>query len=246
MIGKLYLVGAGPGDPKLITLKGVEVLKKADVVIYDRLVPEELLGYAKKESELIYAGKAPGRHFMEQEEINEKILEECRKGKVVVRLKGGDPYFFGRGEEECKFAISHNIPCEVVPGIPSFIAASSYSGIPLTNRRLSSSVSIVTGREAKEKKKPRVRIEEISSASDTLVILMGISNIKEILKRVSDIRGSDEPCAIITDATLPTQKTIVGSIDNVLKRIDEEEIKNPAVIIIGKTVRMREYLWKKA
>ena len=246
MIGKLYLVGAGPGDPKLITVKGVEVLEKADVVIYDRLVPEELLGYAKKESELIYAGKAPGRHFMEQEEINEKILEECRKGKVVVRLKGGDPYFFGRGEEECEFAISHNIPCEVVPGIPSFIAASSYSGIPLTNRRLSSSVSIVTGREAKEKKKPRVRIEEISSASDTLVILMGISNIKEILKRVSGIRGSDEPCAIITDATLPTQKTIVGSIDNVLKRVDKEEIKNPAVIIIGKTVRMREYLWKKA
>ncbi|MDP8003320.1 MAG: uroporphyrinogen-III C-methyltransferase [Caldisphaera sp.] len=242
---KVYIVGAGPGDPKLITLKGLEVIKQADVIIYDRLISKELLNYSKKNCELIYAGKGPNNHVMEQEEINNTILEKCKEGKIIVRLKGGDPYIYGRGEEECIFSILNGLGCETIPGIPSFIGAATYAGIPLTNRKLSSSIAIMTGKEAKEKERPTVKVEELAKNADTLVILMSASNLKETLRRVANIRGYDEKCAIVINATTENQKTVIGNIGEILEIYDKGVIKNPAVIIIGKTVDMRDKLWKK-
>lgn len=245
MQGKVYIVGAGPGDPELITLKAINVLKNADVIIYDRLISKDILKYCKEGSELIYAGKSPGKHEMEQDQINDIIVKKAMEGKIVVRLKGGDPYVFGRGEEECSYSVSHGLDCETIPGIPSFIGASAYSGIPLTNREISSSFSVITGKEAKEKHLPRVKIDEISKSSDTLVIMMGVSTLKENLEKVGKIRGFDEKCAIIINATMEDQKVFTGTIKEILEKYDRLEISNPAIVIIGKVVNLRDKLWKK-
>jgi len=244
--GKAYIVGAGPGDPDLITVKALKILKEADVVIYDRLIPLKVLDYCKNDCELIYAGKSPGKHEMEQEEINEIIVKKTMEGKKVVRLKGGDPYIFGRGEEECYYVITHGIDCEVVPGIPSFIGASVYSGIPLTNRKLSSSFSVITGREAEEKHSKTVKVEEIAKSSDTIVIMMGVSTLKENLEKIANVRGYDESCAIVMNATTEMQKVVTGSIKEVLDNYDKLSLENPAIIIVGKTIKMRDNLWKKS
>jgi len=244
--GKVYIVGAGPGDPDLITVKALNILKEADVVIYDRLIPKRILNNCRNDCELIYAGKSPGKHEMEQEEINEIIVKKAIEGKKVIRLKGGDPYVFGRGEEECYYVIKHGIECEVIPGIPSFIGASVYSGIPLTNRSLSSSFSVITGREAKEKSRKTVKVEEIAKFSDTIVVMMGISTLKENLEKIGNARGYDEMCAIIINATTENQKVITGSIKEILESYDKLGIENPAIIIVGKTITMRDNLWKKS
>ena len=245
--GKVAIVGAGPGDPELITLKGIKYIKMADVILYDRLIPHEVLKYAKKEVELIYVGKEPGRHTFTQDEINEILHRKASEGKLVVRLKGGDPFTFGRGEEECIYLLSRGIECEVVPGIPSFVGASASSGIPLTNRWLSSSFAVVTGTEAKEKPSKKVSMKKVAGCVDTIVILMGARNIERILNEIAEVRGYDEKAAVIIDATKDSQKVFTGKISEILDMNKKGLIRNPAVIFIGNVVEMRErMLWKVA
>ncbi len=245
MSGKVYIVGAGPGDPELITIKGLNLIKIADALIYDRLVSKKLLEYCKSNCELIYVGKSPEKHEMEQEQINEMLVNKAMEGKIVVRLKGGDPYIFGRGEEECSYVIEKGIFCEVVPGIPSFIGAAAYSGIPLTNRNISSSFSVITGKEAKEKKFSNVKLEEIARASNTIVIMMGISTIRENLETIAKVKGDNEKCAIIMNATTDSQRVVTGTIKEILDNYENLHLENPAIIIVGKIVNMRDKLWKK-
>jgi len=245
-IGKVYIVGAGPGDPELITVKGLRVLREADVVVYDRLIPKELLKEAKKNAELIYAGKERGHHNLTQSEINELLAKKALEGKTVVRLKGGDPYVFGRGEEECMYLIKRGIPCEVIPGITSAIAVPAYAGIPVTHRYNASSLAIITGQEAYDKNVKRVSLEDIAKHVDTLVILMGIANLKYIVEKLLKVKNPKTPIAIIVNGTRPDQKVVIGTLENIVDIATRENIKPPAVIVVGEVVNLREKLWKKS
>ncbi|MEM1847470.1 MAG: uroporphyrinogen-III C-methyltransferase [Acidilobaceae archaeon] len=240
--GKVYIVGGGPGDLELITVKGLKLVREADVILYDRLAPREVLKEAKPEAVLIDVGKKPGGEGFSQEEINEMLVEYARKGLKVVRLKGGDPYVFGRGEEECIFVRSRGIECEVVPGVPSFIAAAVRGGIPLTSRGLSSSFAVVTGQEDPKKGFKSVNLAKIASAVDVVVVLMGVSRAKEILEEIASVRGYEEPAAVVIRATMEGEKIIVGTIKDLLEAVERGELENPAVIIIGKTVTLHEKL----
>ncbi len=237
--GRVVIVGAGPGDPELITVKGLSRLMEADVIVYDRLVPQELLEVAKPGVELIYVGKEPGRHTLSQEEINKLLLRLACEGKTVVRLKGGDPFIYGRGEEECMFLLEHGVECEVVPGVPSFIAAAVYAGIPLTSRGLSSSFAVVTGTEAEGKKAGHVRLEDAARAVDVVVVLMGARRAAEILERIGRVRGFEAPAAAVMNATTPSQRVVTGTVGELVKAASRGLITNPAVIIVGETVKLR-------
>ncbi len=243
--GKVYIVGAGPGDPELATLKAIKVIRQADVILYDRLIPKELLDEAKPSAELIYVGKESGRHTLTQDEINKLLLEKALEGKTVVRLKGGDPYVFGRGEEECMYLIEHGVECEVVPGITSAIAVPMYSGIPVTYRHASSSFAVITGREAKEKKARKVRVKDIARAVDTLVILMGLSNLKNIVDELLEVLPPTKPVAVIHEGTMSDQKVVLGSLADIVEKVEKSGIKPPAVIVVGDVVNLRDRLWKK-
>ena len=240
--GRVVIVGAGPGDPELITVKGLRVLQEADVVVYDRLAPKSLLGYAKPGAETIYVGKEPGRHTMSQDEINRLLYELASQGKTVVRLKGGDPYIYGRGEEECIYLVERGVDCQVVPGIPSFIAAAVYAGIPLTSRGFSSSLAVATGTEAREKEKPVVNLSGLAKAADTVVVLMAARRAAQVLREIGEARGFDEPAAVIVEATTPRQEVVVGTIGELVRLAEEKGIRNPAIIVVGKTVKLYEKL----
>ncbi|MFZ5626150.1 MAG: uroporphyrinogen-III C-methyltransferase, partial [Bacillota bacterium] len=179
--GFVYLVGAGPGDPKLITLRGLECISKADVIVYDRLASPKLLTYARKDAELIFAGKEPDKHTFRQQEINTLLVEKALAGKIVTRLKGGDPFVFGRGGEEAEALVEHGIGFEIVPGITSAIAVPAYAGIPVTHRELSASLAIITGNEDPEKGNSQIRWEHLATGAGTLVILMGMANLPLIV-----------------------------------------------------------------
>ncbi len=242
--GKVWIVGAGPGDPELITVKGLRLLREADVIVYDRLVHPSLLGEARRDAELIYVGKAPGRHTMTQDEINKLLVEKALEGKMVVRLKGGDPYVFGRGEEECVYVLEHGVECEVVPGVTSATAVPAYAGIPVTSRWYASSFAVVTGMEAAEKERPRVDYARIASAVDTIVVLMGVSRLHYITARMLEARGRETPAAIIEKGTLPDQRVIVSTLGDIAVRAEEAGVKPPAVLVVGDVVKLRERLWK--
>jgi len=182
--GKVYLVGAGPGDPGLITVKGLDCLRRADVVIYDRLIDDRLLDAAPLEAERIYVGKGRGRHAKEQKEINQLLVSKGREGKTVVRLKGGDPFVLGRGGEEAEALAMNHVPFEVVPGVSSALAVPAYAGIPVTDRRLASSFTVITGHEDAEKGKSSISWDKISTGSDTLVFLMGMGNLAHIVHQL--------------------------------------------------------------
>jgi len=239
--GKVYIVGAGPGDPELITIKGLKAIKKADVILYDRLIPRELLNHARKDCELIYVGKQRGKHTLTQEEINKLLLEKAKENKVVVRLKGGDPYIYGRGEEECLFLKENGVICEVVPGVSSILAAAVYSGIPLTNRWHSSSFAVVTGEEAREKREKRVKIKDIAPNVDTLVILMGTKQFNKIVLELRQVLDDSTPIGIVVNASTNKQYTITTTLSEALDI--SGKIKPPAVIIVGKVVTLRQKLW---
>ena len=218
MKSKVYLTGAGPGDPGLITLKAIECLKKAEVVIYDRLVNPELLKYAPPEAEIIYAGKASKKHSLTQDKINRLIVKKAKEGKTVVRLKGGDPFLFGRGAEEALELAKNKIPFEIIPGVSSAIAVPAYAGIPLTHRQFTSSVGIFTGHEDPEKEGSRIDWEKISTGLGTLVFLMGVENLKPIVKNLIKFgRSPSTPCALIQNGTLPKQKTVSTTLDKIIK-----------------------------
>lgn len=239
--GKVYLVGGGPGEPGLITQKGLRCLAKAEVVIYDRLIDEQLLDLVPPGAERIYVGKAAGAHTRSQSEINQLLVEKAKEGKTVVRLKGGDPYVLGRGGEEAEALADNNIPFEIIPGITSVVAVPAYAGIPVTYRRLSSSLAVITGHEASGKSS--INWEKLATAVDTLVFLMGMKNLPEIVAKLMEHgRSPDTPVAVIKDGTTPEQETVVGSLKDIVTRVREHHLTPPAVIVVGEVVRLREKL----
>jgi uroporphyrin-III C-methyltransferase len=239
-LAKVYLVGAGPGDPELITIKGLNCIKKADVILYDRLVSDELLEYAKEGAELIFCGKLPNFHVLQQETINHLLVKHAKKGKTVTRLKGGDPFVFGRGGEEAEYLAKHRIEFEIVPGITSGIAASAYAGIPLTHRGISSSFAFVTG-HSKNFEEDHIRWEVLAKGVDTIAIYMGVKNLPRIQKRLIHCgKNPDTPIAFIQWGTLPEQKTIISTLGSAVEALQEEKIENPCMIVVGEVVKLRE------
>lgn len=243
--GKVYLVGAGPGDPGLLTLKGLEAISRADVILVDRLVPKEILMHSRPDAEIIYVGKEPGHHSYSQDEINRVMVEKAMEGKTVVRLKGGDPIVFGRGGEEMEALREAGVCYEVVPGVSSIYAVPAYAGIPITHRRISSSVAVTTGREAEDKGERRVDLKAMVRAVDTIVILMGISRVGEISREL--IEGGlppKTPIAIIENGTTENQRVLITSLDKIQEEIEKHGIKNPAVIVVGEVALLaRKLCW---
>jgi uroporphyrinogen III methyltransferase / synthase len=237
----IYLVGSGPGDPGLFTLKGVRCLQEADAVVYDRLAPRALLGYARPEAEKIYVGKKPGDPTMSQEEINDLLVEKGRAGMTVVRLKGGDPYIFGRGGEEALALKEAELPFEVVPGVTSGVAAPAYAGIPLTHRNVSTSVAFVTGHEDPTKGSSDVNWERLAHGADTLVLYMGVGRLEEISKAlIAAGKSRETPVACVMWGTVPEQRTVTGTLEDIAERVAEAGLKPPAMIVVGDVVALRE------
>ena len=247
MTGKVYLVGAGPGDPKLITLRAVDLIKKADVVLYDRLVSKKILDMIPKRAVSIYVGRAVGDDTTHQETTNELMVKYAKLKKSVVRLKGGDPIIFGRGGEEAEVLKSFNVKYEIIPGITSGIGSATYAGIPLTHRQFASSVVFVTGHEDPEKKTETVKWKKLAKSVDTIVIMMGLSRIDIISKKLIDGgMDKDMPVAVIQNGTTPQQKMIKGTISNITNKIKRNKIKPPTNIIIGRVVDLSDIIgWKK-
>jgi uroporphyrinogen III methyltransferase/synthase len=241
--GKVYLIGAGPGDPGLITVKGLACLKKADVVIYDYLANEQLLSSAKEGAERVYVGKKGGDHTLSQEQINALIIREAKEGKIVARLKGGDPFIFGRGGEEAEEMTEAGIPFEIIPGITSAIAVPAYAGIPLTHRDYTSTVAFITGHEDPTKEESKIAWDKISLGAGTLVFLMGAGNLPTIAAELmKNGRDPETPVALIRRGTLPEQETIVGKLGAIGEIARREKIKPPLIIVVGEVVALREKL----
>ncbi|PLR77889.1 uroporphyrinogen-III C-methyltransferase [Bacillus sp. V3-13] len=238
--GKVYLVGAGPGDPELITVKGLNSIKEADVILYDRLVNNELLKYAKPKAELIYCGKLPNYHSLQQETINHFLVKHAKKGKIVTRLKGGDPFVFGRGGEEAEVLAANGVDFEIVPGITAGIAAPAYAGIPVTHRDHSSSFAIVTGHR-KKGEDDNIKWELLAKGIDTLAIYMGVKNLPYIREKLLHHgKREDTPVALINWGTLHAQKTVVTTLGDVEQAAVKGKIENPCMIIVGDVVNMRD------
>lgn len=241
-MGKVYLVGAGPGDPELLTLKALRILEIADVVIYDRLVDPRILEYAVKAKELICVGKEKGESW-KQEEINKLLVEKAEQYDIVVRLKNGDPMLFARGGEECEVLRSAGISYEIIPGISSAFAAPTYAGIPLTHRDYSSSVAIVTGHRREEHPNDLRYLRKIFGSVDTVVVLMGVSNLENIVgEALSSGLPASTPVAIIENATLPSQRIYINSLENIVEIARKNNVKPPAVLVFGKVVELGEKL----
>jgi uroporphyrinogen III methyltransferase/synthase len=241
--GKVYLVGAGPGDPGLITVKGLACLKQADVVIYDRLVDESILNEARPEAEKIYVGKADRLHILEQDAINGLLLEKAREGKVVVRLKGGDPFVLGRGGEEAEILTRHGISFEVVPGVTSASAVPAYAGIPVTHRGVASSFAVITGHKASDRGEPRISWDKLATGADTLVILMGMRNLAKIVDElIKHGRSPSTPIAVITQGTTSRQRCFVGTLEDIVPKVNSENLQPPSVVVVGDVVHLRNYL----
>lgn len=239
-MGKAYIVGAGPGDVDLITVKGLKCIQEADVILYDRLINKELLSYAKPGAELIYCGKLPSYHAMIQETINHFLVKYTKQGKIVTRLKGGDPFVFGRGAEEAQVLAENKIPFEIVPGITSGIAAPAYAGIPVTHRDLSSSFAIVTG-HMRAGKDDSIHWESLAKGIDTLAIYMGVGNLPYICEQlVSNGRPEKTPVALIHWGTTAAQETVTGTLATIVQIAEDAEVKNPSMIIVGEVVGLRE------
>jgi len=241
--GIVYLVGAGPGEPGLMTVRGLACLRRAETVIYDYLANPALLSEAPAEAVRIYVGKSKGRHCVPQEEINTLLAEHARAGKTVVRLKGGDPFIFGRGGEEAGFLAAAGIPFEVVPGITAGLAAAAYAGIPLTHRDYTTSLGLVTGHLTSERDLDHVDWARLALGVGTLVIYMGISNLGEIAGRlIKHGRAPHTPVALIRWATTPRQQTLTGTLANIAAKVAAADFQPPAVIVIGEVVELRETL----
>ena len=243
MKAKVYLVGAGPGDPGLITVKGKECIQNADVIIYDYLASPALLNYARKSAELIYVGKKGGDHTLSQEEINALIVEKAKSGGMVCRLKGGDPFIFGRGGEEAEVLFKEELSFEVVPGVTSAIAAAAYAGIPLTHRQLTSTLAFVTGHEDPDKEETSINWSSLASGIGTLVFFMGVKNLPNITRNLIDHgKSADTPVALIQWGTTSSQKTVTGTLDKIAEKARTAGIKAPAIIVIGDVVHLRNKL----
>jgi uroporphyrinogen III methyltransferase / synthase len=241
--GKVYLIGAGPGDPGLITVKGRECIAMADVILYDHLANEELLSFASPEAELIYAGKVGGAHNREQGQINELLVEKALAGKVVARLKGGDPFVFGRGGEECEALVNAGITFEVVPGVTAGIGAPACAGIPLTHRNITTSVAFVTGHEHPGKESSEIDWERLSLGSGTVVFYMGMKNLPQIAENLmAHGRSPETPVALIRWGTRPEQEVLIGTLADIAEKAAGASFRPPAITVVGDVVRLRERL----
>ena len=230
----VYLVGAGPGDPDLITLKAVNALKKADVVVYDRLANEEILKYAQG-AKMLYVGKKAGEHYKKQPEINQILIEEALNNEVVVRLKGGDPFVFGRGGEEMLALLEQGIDVEFIPGVTSAIGVPTSAGLPVTHRRVATSLTVVTGHEDPTKANKQVKWD---FKADTIVILMGVGLLEENTREIMKYKDPKTPVCVIEKGTSPDQRIITGTLEN----ITDNHINTPALVIVGNVVD----IYKKA
>ncbi|WP_027415626.1 uroporphyrinogen-III C-methyltransferase [Aneurinibacillus terranovensis] len=241
--GRVYLVGAGPGDPKLITLRGREAIEKADVIVYDRLASPKLLKYAREGAEFIYCGKQSSNHTLRQEEINQLIIGRAREGKKVVRLKGGDPFVFGRGGEEAEECVDAGIPFEVIPGITSGIAAPAYAGIPITHRDFTSSFIVITGHKCRGNEEIDINWANLAKAVDTILLYMGVSNLPDIVRNlIAHGKAGETPVALVRWGTCSEQKTLTGTLDNIVEKVQQARFRSPAIIIVGEVVKLREKL----
>jgi uroporphyrinogen III methyltransferase/synthase len=239
--GHVSLAGAGPGDPGLITVAGADALARADVVIYDRLANPKLLDLAPARAERCFAGKGPNAHAMSQDEINALLIDRARAGKRVVRLKGGDPFVFGRGGEEALALAAAGVPFDVIPGVSSAVAAPAYAGIPVTHRGVAASVAFVTGHEDPTKDEPDVDWERLATAVDTLVLLMGVGQLATIVDRlIAGGRAPETPAAVIEWGTLPRQRVVTGTLGDIVAKATEAAIGPPAVAVVGDAVRLRD------
>jgi uroporphyrin-III C-methyltransferase len=243
-IGKVYLVGAGPGDPKLITLRGLECIQQADVIIYDRLANPELLHYAKPEVELIYCGKLPDHHTLRQEEINQLLVTKAlEEGKIVTRLKGGDPSVFGRVGEEAVELAKNGIQFEIVPGVTSGIAAAAYAGIPVTHREYASTFAMVTGHVGSEEGSQRLQWDALAKGIDTIAFYMGAANLQTIAyELIRHGKSPDTPVAIIQWGTTPKQRTLTATLETIYEEAQTHQFSHPAIILVGEVVKLREHM----
>lgn len=240
--GTVYLIGAGPGDPDLITVKGLRILQQADVILYDRLAPSELLAQAKAGAELIDVGKQPKQHTLTQREINACMVEQAQQGKVVARLKGGDPFVFGRGGEEAEACRAAGVPCVVIPGITSAIGVPAYAGIPLTHRDFSSAFLVTTGHENPDKDSSSVDYAVLAQI-ETLVFLMAVGNLPKIATGLMEAgRDPSTPVACIENGTTSDQRTITGMLSNIGELAAHAKLRAPAVIVIGDVAGLYEKL----
>lgn len=241
--GKVYIVGAGPGDIGLLTIKGMKCLKKSEVVVYDFHLNAQILNYIDHDAEFIYAGKRGGHHAMTQDEINQVLIEKAKQGKIVCRLKGGDPFIFGRGGEEAEVLANEGIDFEIIPGVSSSVAVPAYAGIPLTHRKYSSSFSVITGNEDITKSDSSLDWSNLANYSDTLVFLMGVKNIATISSKLIEYgKSPDTPTAVIRWGTRAEQNTIVGNLKDISGLVKENNILPPAVMVIGNVVKLRDTL----
>ena len=240
---KVYLVGAGPGDPGLITVKGRQCIATADIIIYDYLASPALLRFAREDAELIYVGKKGGDHTLSQEQINALIVEKAQSGAIVTRLKGGDPFIFGRGGEEAQVLKNADIAFEIVPGVTSAIAAAAYAGIPLTHRTMTSTVAFVTGHEDPTKAESSIDWPALATGIGTLVFFMGIKNLPHIVHQLrSGGKPADTPAAVIRWGTTAHQQTVIGTLEDIEKKVLAAGLRAPAIIVVGEVVSLRETL----
>jgi uroporphyrinogen III methyltransferase/synthase len=241
--GKVYLVGAGPGDPELLTIKARRLIEKADCIIYDYLVNPEVLWHARSVVELLDVGKRGTEISWTQSEINKLLVEKAATYNTVVRLKGGDPFVFGRGAEEAQYLLQHGVEWEVVPGVSSGIGVPAYAGIPVTHRSLSSSVAFITGHEDPSKTESSIHWEHLSKAVDTIVVFMGVGRIAEIASQLMKHgKPGATPVAVIRWGSYDRQQTWVTSLDDVASLVERSQITAPAIIVIGEVVKLRSEL----
>ncbi len=241
--GIVYLIGGGPGSPDLITVKAKQCLQKADVIVYDHLIDESLLSLSGKDAELLYVGKKSGQHTMSQQEINKLLIAKAEQGLTVARLKGGDPFIFGRGGEEAMKLAQAGIEFEIVPGVTSAIAVPAYAGIPLTHRDHSSTVCFITGHEDPTKETSSINWDSLAQSPGTLVFLMGIGNLGNITRKLIDSgRPAHSPVAVISNGTTPNQKTVTGTLENIEQKAKDANLTPPGVIVVGDVVGLRGHL----
>ena len=243
MNGKVYLIGAGPGDYRLLTLKACDCLKMADTVVYDRLADERILQYAPRDAEFIYVGKASSQHTMTQDKICQLLVDLAKEGKTVVRLKGGDPFVFGRGGEEALLLQENGLPFEIVPGVTSAISVPAYAGIPVTHRGVAASFAVVTGHEDPTKENSDINWQQLATATDTVVFLMGVANLPKITARLMENgRSGDTPVAIIRWGTKAQQQVWTSTVAEAADLVKSESIKPPCIFLVGNVVKLREKL----